>query len=48
MLLVPGHEGTAGNEMADQPAKIGSEHVFTGPKSACGISVKVSKKAIRD
>jgi hypothetical protein len=28
--------------------KRGSEHPFIGPKLACGISVGVAKKAVRD
>jgi hypothetical protein len=44
---VPGQEAIAGNEMADQLAKTGSEHPFKGPEPVCGISVKVAKKAIR-
>jgi hypothetical protein len=45
---VPDHEGIAGNEMAVQLARTGSEHPFIGPEPACGISVGVAKKAIRD
>jgi ribonuclease HI len=48
LVWVPGHEGTAGNETADQLAKSGSEHSFIGPEPACGISMGVAKKAIRD
>jgi ribonuclease HI len=36
-----GHEGIVGNETADQLARTGSE-------PACGISVGVAKKAVRD
>jgi hypothetical protein len=45
---VPGHEGIAGNETADQLAKIGAEYPFTGPEPACGIYIGAAKKAIRD
>jgi hypothetical protein len=34
--------------MPDQLAKIGSEHPFIGPEPACGISVGIAKKAVRD
>jgi ribonuclease HI len=45
---VPGHEGIVGNETADQLARTGSEHPFTGSEPACGISIGVAKKAVRD
>jgi hypothetical protein len=45
---VPGHEGIDGNETADQLARTGSEYPFTGPEPACGISIIVAKKAVRD
>jgi hypothetical protein len=37
-----------GYETADQLARTGSEHPFTGPEPACGISIGVAKKAVRD
>jgi hypothetical protein len=43
---VPGEEGIVGNEMADKPARTGSEHPFIGPEPACGIPIVVAKKAV--
>jgi hypothetical protein len=48
LIWVPGHEGIVGNETADQLARTGSEHPFTGPEPACSISIGVAKKAVRD
>jgi hypothetical protein len=45
---VSGHEGIVGNGTADQLAKTGYQHQFTGPEPACGISIGVAKKAARD
>jgi hypothetical protein len=45
---VPSHESIAGNERADLLARRGSEHPFTGPEPACGISFAVAKRAVRD
>jgi hypothetical protein len=36
------------NETADRLARTGSEHPFIGPELACGISIGVAKKAVRD
>jgi hypothetical protein len=40
--------GIAGNEMADQLARMGSEHPFTEPGTACCISIGVAKKAVKN
>jgi hypothetical protein len=45
LVWVPGHEGI---ETADQVARTGSEHPFTGPEPAYGISIGAAKKAVRD
>jgi hypothetical protein len=45
---VPCHESIIGNERADQLARTGSQHPFIGPEPACGISIGVAKKAVRD
>jgi ribonuclease HI len=44
LIWVPGHDGIVGNETADQLARKGSEHPFTGPEPACGISIGVNGK----
>jgi hypothetical protein len=45
---VPGHAVIAGNETADLLARTGSEHQFTVPEPACGTSIGVAKRAVRD
>jgi hypothetical protein len=45
---VPGYEGIAGIKTANLLSRTGYEHSLIGPESACGISVGVAKKAVRD
>jgi hypothetical protein len=45
---VPGHESIVGKETVDHLATTGSEHPFTRPEPACGISFGVAKRAVRD
>jgi ribonuclease HI len=47
LIWVSGHDGTNGNQIADQLAKQGSEHPFIGPEPACGISIGPAEKAVR-
>jgi ribonuclease HI len=42
LILVPGQMGTGGNELADQLAREGSSHPFTGLEPALSISAKVA------
>jgi hypothetical protein len=44
---VPGHGFIAGNETVYLLARKGFEHSFIGPDPACGISIGVSKRAVR-
>jgi hypothetical protein len=48
LIWVPGHGGIAGNETADLLARTGSEHPFTGPEPASGISNGVAKRVVKD
>jgi hypothetical protein len=36
------------NETANLLARTGSEHPFTGSEPACGISIGVAKRAVRN
>jgi ribonuclease HI len=48
LIWVSDHDDIAGNETADLLARIGSEHPFIRPESACGTSIGVAKRAVRD
>jgi hypothetical protein len=48
LIWVPCHEGIIGDETADQLARTGSGHPFTGPEPPCGISIRVAKKSVTD
>jgi hypothetical protein len=43
-----GHKGTVGYEIANQLEKLGSKCLFIGLEPACGFSVRVGKKAVRE
>jgi hypothetical protein len=45
---VSAHRGIEGNEIADQLVKKDPNIHFTGPESACGISERAAKWAIKD
>jgi hypothetical protein len=45
---LPDHEGIDSSETAEHLAKLRSEHLFIGPEQACGISMGVAKKVVRD
>jgi hypothetical protein len=47
-MWLPGYEGIAENETANHLARTGSEHPFTGPEPACGISFGVAKREVND
>jgi ribonuclease HI len=46
LIWVPGHDSITGNKTADHLSRTGSEHPFTGPESACGISFEVAKRVM--
>jgi hypothetical protein len=48
LIMVPGHMGTGGNELADQLASEGSSHPLTGLEPALSISAKVARRLIMD
>jgi hypothetical protein len=48
LIWVSSHEGIVCNETADQLARTGSEYPLIGPEPACGITIGVAKKAVRD
>jgi ribonuclease HI len=43
LIWVSGHHGITGNKTANLLTRTGSEHPFTGPEPACGISIGVAK-----
>jgi hypothetical protein len=48
LILVPGHMGTGGNELAGQLAREGSSHPLTELEPALSISAKVARGLITD
>jgi ribonuclease HI len=48
LIGVTGQEGIVAHETADQLAKLGFECLLIGPEPASGISVGVTKKAVRE
>jgi len=48
LILVPGHMGTGGNELADQLARECFSHPLTGLEPALSISAKVARGVITD
>jgi hypothetical protein len=48
LIWVLVHRGIGGKELPDQLERMGSEYPFMGPELACGISVGIAKKVVRD
>jgi hypothetical protein len=44
----PDNRAIRGSEIANQVARLGSEHFFIGHEPMCGILAGVAKKAVRD